>query len=100
MYAQAMALEAKDVLHIARLARIAVSGAEVEQFTAQLSAILEHFESLSAVDTEGVEPTAQPFPLSNVMRADIVAPSLPAAAVLANAPETEDGFFRVRAVLE
>ncbi len=95
-----MALTSEEVLHIARLARIALSDADVDRFTAQLSGILDHFAALAAVDTEGVEPTAHPLPLSNVMREDIVAPSLPQAEVLANAPLSEDGYIRVRAVLE
>ena len=95
-----MALTSDEVLHIARLARIALTDADVQRFTAQLSSILDHFAALAAVDTEGLEPTAHPLPLSNVMRADVVAPSLPQDAVLANAPDKEDGFFRVRAVLE
>lgn len=95
-----MALTSEEVLHIAHLARISLSDAEVERFTAQLSGILDNFAALAAVDTEGLEPTAHPLPLSNVMRADIVAPSLQQREVLANAPEQEDGFFRVRAVLE
>jgi aspartyl-tRNA(Asn)/glutamyl-tRNA(Gln) amidotransferase subunit C len=95
-----MALTSEEVLHIAHLARIALSEADVQRFTAQLSGILDHFAALAAVDTEGLEPTAHPLPLSNVMRADTVAPSLSQADALANAPEREDGFFRVRAVLE
>lgn len=95
-----MALTSEEVLHIARLARIALSDADVQRFTAQLSSILDHFAALAAVDTEGLEPTAHPLPLFNVMRADLVAPSLPQDAALANAPDHEDGFFRVRAVLE
>jgi aspartyl-tRNA(Asn)/glutamyl-tRNA(Gln) amidotransferase subunit C len=95
-----MALTSEEVLHIAHLARISLSDSEVQQFTAQLSGILDHFAELAAVNTEGLEPTAHPLPLSNVMRADIVAPSLQQNEALANAPEKEDGFFRVRAVLE
>ena len=95
-----MALTSEEVLHIARLARIALSPADVERFTAQLSGILDHFTALEAVNTEGLEPTAHPLPLSNVMRADLVAPSLPQAEALANAPRQEDGYVRVRAVLE
>jgi len=95
-----MSLTAEEVLHIARLARIALTDADVERFTPQLSGILEHFAELAAVDTEGLEPTAHPLPLSNVMRADLVAPSLSQAEALANAPVQEEGFFRVRAVLE
>ena len=95
-----MALTPNEVLHIARLARIALSPADVERFTAQLSGILDHFTALAALDTEGVEPTAHPLPLSNVMRDDEVASSLPRSEVLANAPDQEEGYFRVRAVLE
>lgn len=95
-----MALTRDDVLHIARLARIAVTNDEVERLTVQLSGILDHFAALAAVDTEGVEPTAHPLPLANVMRADEVQPSLSRDDVLANAPMTEDGYIRVRAVLE
>ncbi|WP_322796049.1 Asp-tRNA(Asn)/Glu-tRNA(Gln) amidotransferase subunit GatC [Tepidiforma sp.] len=95
-----MALTRDDVLHIARLARIAVTDDEVARLTVQLSGILDHFAALAAVDTEGVEPTAHPLPLANVMRADEVQPSLSRDEVLANAPMTEDGYIRVRAVLE
>ena len=95
-----MALTTDDVLHIARLARISLTELEVSRLSQQLSGILGHFEALSSAPTDGVEPTAHPLPLSNVMRADEVAPSLPRSAVLANAPRQEDGFFRVRAVLE
>ena len=100
VYPSFMSLTANDVLHIARLARVQLSPADVERFTTQLSGILEHFAALAAVNTDGIEPTAHPLPLSNVMRADEVAPSLPREVALANAPEQEDGYFRVRAVLE
>jgi aspartyl-tRNA(Asn)/glutamyl-tRNA(Gln) amidotransferase subunit C len=95
-----MSLTPEEVLHIATLARIRLSEDDVQRFTAQLSGILEHFAALSAVDTEGLEPTAHPLPLSNVMRADEVASSLTQAEALANAPRVEDGYIRVRAVLE
>lgn len=95
-----MALTSEEVLHIARLARIALSDDDVQRFTAQLSGILDHFEALAAVDTEGLEPTAHPLPLSNIMREDEVKPSLPQSEAIANAPLTEDGYIRVRAVLE
>jgi len=95
-----MSLSAEEVLHIARLARVALSPADVDRFAAQLSGILDHFAALAAVDTEGLEPTAHPLPLTNVMRADVVTASLSQGEAIANAPEAEDGFFRVRAVLE
>lgn len=95
-----MALTTDDVRHIARLARVGLDDADVERYAAQLTVILDHFDALSRVLTEGVEPTAHPLPLYNVMRADEVSPSLPQATALQNAPEKEDGYFRVRAVLE
>lgn len=95
-----MTLSSEQVLHIAKLARIALSAEEVERFRAQLSSILDHFAVLAEVPTEDVEPRPYPLPLENVMRADEVSPSMPREDVLANAPEEEDGMFRVRAVLE
>ena len=95
-----MTLSREDVLHIAHLARLGIDDSEVDRFASQLSAILYYFATLQALDTTGVEPTANPIPLVNVMREDVVTPSLPRDAVLANAPETEDGLIRVRAVLE
>ena len=95
-----MALTREEVLHIAHLARVALSDEDVAKFKEQLSDILTHFETLQALDTEGVEPTSHPLPLESVMRADQVRPSLSREDVLANAPLAEDGLFRVRAVLE
>lgn len=95
-----MALTREEVLHIAHLARVALSDEDVAKFQEQLSDILTHFETLKALDTEAVEPTSHPLPLESVMRSDEVRPSLSREEVLANAPLAEDGLFRVRAVLE
>ena len=95
-----MALSRDEVLHIAQLARVGLSEEDVAKFREQLSDVLDHFETLKALDTEGVEPTAYPLALESVMRSDEVRPSLPRDEVLANAPQAEDGAFRVRAVLE
>jgi aspartyl-tRNA(Asn)/glutamyl-tRNA(Gln) amidotransferase subunit C len=95
-----MPLTGDEVRHIARLARLGVSDEEVEQLTAQLSTILEHFEVLNATDTEGVPPTAQSFDLANVERDDEPRAASPRDETLANAPRTEGPYFRVRAVLE
>ncbi len=88
-----------DVVHVARLARLALSEEEVEQFTVQLGAVLEHFASVAALDTSGVPPTSHPIPLSNVLRPDEVRPSLERDVVLAMAPAEEDGRFRVPRIL-
>jgi aspartyl-tRNA(Asn)/glutamyl-tRNA(Gln) amidotransferase subunit C len=92
-------LSASDVEHVANLARLALSPAEVEQFTEQLGVILDHAEDVAALDLEGVEPTAHPLPLGNVLRADEVQPCLDRDEVLAQAPESEDGRFRVPRIL-
>jgi aspartyl-tRNA(Asn)/glutamyl-tRNA(Gln) amidotransferase subunit C len=95
-----MKLSREEVLHIARLARLGMNDDEVDRLSEQLSHILENFEILQKVDTEGVPPTAQPNTLQNVIKADKAKPSLSQDTVLANAPRREGEFFRVRAVLE
>jgi len=95
-----MKLSHEEVLHIARLARLGLTEAEIDRMGEQLSNILENFEILQQVDTSNVPPTAQSIALQNVMRDDETAPSLPSSEVLANAPRKEGDYFRVRAVLE
>lgn len=95
-----MSLTPEEVRHIARLARLGMEDEQVAKFQAQLSDILDYFERLREVDTEGVPPTAQTLSIQNVMRADEPAPSLDKEDVLANAPQREDDLFRVRAILE
>ena len=73
---------------------------EIETLRVELSDILEQFETLSAVDTTDVPPTAHPGGMRNIFDDDEPASSLDAEAVLSNAPLREDGFFRVKAVLE
>jgi aspartyl-tRNA(Asn)/glutamyl-tRNA(Gln) amidotransferase subunit C len=95
-----MKLSRDEVLHIARLARVALTEAEITRLSEQLSNILENFKILQQVDTTDVPPTAQSVALQSVMREDEVAPSLPQEDILANAPRREGDCFRVRAVLE
>lgn len=95
-----MKLNREEVLHIARLARVALTEDEITRLSEQLSNLLENFEILQQVDTTDVPPTAQPVDLQSVMREDNVMPSLPPEDVLANAPRREGDCFRVRAVLE
>ena len=95
-----MKLSREEVLHIALLARLGLTETEVDKLSEQLSNILENFEVLQQVDTSGIPPTAQSIDLQNVVSDDEVAPSLPQSQVLANAPQKEENFFRVRAVLE
>lgn len=96
----AVHLTADEVRHVAELAKLRLTEAEIAQFAEQLSAILEYAERLQEVDTSSVPPTPYILPLVNVMRDDVPEPSLSNAAALANAPDSEDGFFRVRAVFE
>ncbi len=95
-----MRLSREEVQHIALLARLGIDEADLEKFREQLSNILENFEILQRVDTTGVPPTSHPVALTNVLRDDVVAPSFSTTEILANAPQEEDGCFRVRAVLE
>ena len=88
-----------DVVHVAKLARLALSEAEIEQFTLQLGAILEHAASVAALDTHDVPPTSHPIPLANVLRPDERGPSLDRDVVLSMAPAAEDGRFVVPRVL-
>ena len=85
--------------HVARLARLALTEDELERYTVQLGAVLEHAADVEALDTSGVPPTAHPLDLVNVLRDDVVRPSLDRDEVLAMAPEAEDGRFRVPRIL-
>ena len=84
-----------DVAKVARLARLDLAPDELERMTAQLSGMLEHFADIDALDLAEVVPMTQPYPLVNVLRPDVVAPSLDRDEVLAAAPAAEDGRFRV-----
>jgi aspartyl-tRNA(Asn)/glutamyl-tRNA(Gln) amidotransferase subunit C len=95
-----MKLSREEVKRLALLARLGLDEDEVERLREQLSNILENFEVLQQVDTTDVPPTAHSIALENVLREDEPGPSLPAEQVLANAPNREGDFFKVRAVLE
>jgi aspartyl-tRNA(Asn)/glutamyl-tRNA(Gln) amidotransferase subunit C len=82
------------------LFRMSLSEEEITRLQHQLSQIIDYFQVLQQVDTEGVPPTSHTLALENVMRDDEPRPSYPAEDILANAPLSEGGFFRVRAVLE
>jgi aspartyl-tRNA(Asn)/glutamyl-tRNA(Gln) amidotransferase subunit C len=95
-----MAITREEVRHVATLFRLGLSEEDIARFQEQLSQIIDYFQVLQQVDTEGVEPTSHTLPLENVMRDDEPRPSFAPEDILANAPIPEDGFFRVRAVLE
>ena len=93
-----MSLTTADVEHIAHLARLELTGDEIAQYRRQLSDILHHFDVLAQVDTSTVAPTASVLALRTVMRADAVQSGLSTEDALANAPDQQDGFFRVPAI--
>jgi len=95
-----MKLSREEVQHIALLARLGLSEAEIEKFRVQLSNILENFEILKQVDTTDLPPTAQSIALQNVLRPDEAKPSYPVEDILANAPQIDSNCFKTRAVLE
>jgi aspartyl-tRNA(Asn)/glutamyl-tRNA(Gln) amidotransferase subunit C len=95
-----MKLSREEVIHIATLTRLGMSEADIEKAREQLSNILENFEILKEVDTTNIPPTAQSINLQNVMRDDVTEPSLSAEDVLVNAPDREEDFFKLRAVLD
>ncbi len=95
-----MSITVKDVEHVAKLARLDLSEHEKQLFTGQLNAILKYAEQLNALDTSGIEPTTHVLPMVNVMRADEPHQSLSVDKVMLNAPDEEDGHFKVPAVIE
>jgi aspartyl-tRNA(Asn)/glutamyl-tRNA(Gln) amidotransferase subunit C len=95
-----MSITVKDVQHVAKLARLQLSPEEEATFTEQMNAILQYAEKLNELDTENVKPTTHVLQVSNVMREDAVKESLSQEEALLNAPEDEDGHFKVPAVLE
>lgn len=88
-----------DVAHVARLARLDLTDDELEEFTEQLGAVLDHARDVEALDTAGVAPTAHPLPLRNVLREDVVVASLDREEVLAQAPDAEADRFKVPRIL-
>jgi aspartyl-tRNA(Asn)/glutamyl-tRNA(Gln) amidotransferase subunit C len=94
-----MSLSLKDVEHVAALARLGLTGEEMETLRDQLSSILEHIEVLNRLDVGDISPTAQVIAVDNVMRDDAVAPSLALDAVMLLVPRGHNGFISVPAVL-
>jgi|SRR5581483_7041936 len=93
------AISREEVAHVARLARLELTDDELELFTSQLAAVLDHAADVEALDVGGVPPTSHPYPLRNVFREDKVRPGVDRDAVLAAAPDVEDGRFRVPPIL-
>ncbi len=96
----AAAIDESQVRHIARLARLNLSEAEVQRFSGQLAAILDYVKQLQEVDTSSVEPLVHPLALTDVLREDHPHTPFEAARALANAPQREGDFFKVPAILD
>jgi aspartyl-tRNA(Asn)/glutamyl-tRNA(Gln) amidotransferase subunit C len=92
-------LRRDDVAKVAKLARLTLSEEELDQFTEQLGQVLEHAKDIAALDLKDVVATAHPFGLINVVREDVLRPSLDRDAVLAMAPDAEEGRFAVPRIL-
>lgn len=88
------------VKHISGLARLPIKEEDLVKFQKELTAILELFDKLKKIDTEGVIPTNQVAGLENVFREDEVRPSLPQKTVLTNAPKTHNGYFVVESIFD
>lgn len=95
-----MALERKDVEHVAHLARLHLTEEELGRFHKQLDNILQYVEKLNEADTSGVEPLAHAAPAGNVFREDEVKPSLERSAALAEAPDSDGYVFRVPRIID
>jgi len=95
-----MKLSRDQVLHIAELAKLSLTDEETALFAEQLSDILEYAEMLNDLDTEAISPTAQAIYMRNITRPDEVRPSLTPEEALANAPQRQDGYFKVKPILE
>lgn len=95
-----MSVSIKDVEYVAKLARLEFSEKEKVKFTEELNSILKYVEKLSEVDTSGVEPAIGAYPMYNALREDETRPSLDREEILKNAPDKQDGYFKVPKVID
>jgi len=93
-------IDKAQVRKIAKLARLELTDAEVEEFTGQLSAVLDYMEKMDELDTTDIEPLAHCLPISNVLREDTVRESLGTEKALTNAPSRDGDFFKVPKILD
>ena len=90
-----MSLSEHDVRHVAMLARLALTDAEVEAMRDDLNSILGHIDEIQRLDLADVEPMAHAIAVTNVTRHDVVVPSLPQEVAISNAPASEKGAFLI-----
>ena len=93
-------IDRQQVRKVAKLARLDLTEAEIEEFTGQLGAILAYVEKMNELDTAAVQPLAHCLPIHNVFRADEVRESLGTEQTLTNAPQRDGPFFKVPKILE
>ena len=94
------AITRDDVAHLARLARLSLSEDELDHYAGQLDVILTSVAAVTEVATADIPPTSHALPIVNVMRQDVVTPSLDREELLAEAPAAEDNRFRVPRILD
>jgi len=95
-----MKVTAKDVEHVAKLARLGLTEDEKKCFTEQLSRILDYAETINKLDTKNVSPTSNAIPMKNVFREDKVVPSEDLKEIIANAPKEDNNMFSVPRIME
>lgn len=95
-----MSISREEVTYTADLARLEFNEAQTDKLAEELGAVLDYVDTLNTLDTTGVKPTEHILPVQNVFREDVVGPSLPVEAALANAPDPDAGCFKVPKVLE
>ena len=98
--AMAKKIDEAQVRKVAKLARLELADSEIEEFTVQLSAILDYMEKMNELDTADVEPLAHCLPISNILRDDSIKASLGTEKTLANAPQRDGEFFKVPKILD
>ena len=96
---ESKSLSIDDVKHVAKLARLWLDDAHLQRLGSQLESIIKYVAQMDKVDVTGVEPMAHALPLHNVLREDVVEPSLTTEQVLANAPDRDGPFFKVPKIL-
>ena len=95
-----MKITREEVVHVARLSRLALEETEIDALTGQMDQLLGYVEKLNELDTEGIVPTAHAVPMENAFRADEVRPSIGLDRALLNAPQSEENCFVVPKVIE
>jgi aspartyl-tRNA(Asn)/glutamyl-tRNA(Gln) amidotransferase subunit C len=95
-----MKITKETIEHVANLARLNLTELEKEKLTTEMESIISYVDKLNELDTTGIEPSSHVLPIQNVFREDIIIDSYDREKILANAPQKEDGCFKVPKVVE